>query len=116
MEASSAPDVLAGYESGGFFCEMTGKPDEDAGFTRAIRERLAELGLEELRSRAGDAELELYNFGITFTVYTQKEAIDRILPFDVIPRVISSADWQTLENGVIQRVAALNLFLHDVYH
>src|SRR5690606_35881057 len=63
-----------------------------------------------------DAELELYSFGITFTVYTQKDAIDRILPFDVIPRVISAETWKTVERGVIQRVTALNLFLQDIYH
>ena len=109
-------DPLAGYQPGPFFCEMVGGAERDAGFTAPIRERLARLGLGELRKRSGDAELELYNFGITFTVYTQKDAIDRILPFDVIPRVISAEDWATIESGVIQRVQAINLFLWDVYH
>lgn len=69
-----------------------------------------------LRRRANDAERELYNLGITFTVYTDRDAIDRILPFDVIPRILSRRDWETIETGVKQRIEALNLFLHDIYH
>ena len=55
------------------------------------------------------------NRGIGFTVYGQEEGLERIFPFDLIPRVIPSAEWDRLSRGVIQRVRALNLFLHDVY-
>ena len=68
------------------------------------------------KRRAELAERELYNLGITFTVYSDQDVIDRILPFDVIPRLLSPADWQVIETGSKQRVKALNLFLHDVYH
>ena len=54
--------------------------------------------------------------GITFTVYSDATAIDRILPFDCIPRIISASDWAMLERGVRQRVSALNLFLADIYN
>ncbi|MBU2532815.1 MAG: circularly permuted type 2 ATP-grasp protein, partial [Alphaproteobacteria bacterium] len=81
-----------------------------------IRDRLAKLDLATLVQRAGEAENELFNLGITFTVYSDNDAIDRILPFDVLPRIISAADWQIIEDGVKQRVKALNLFLWDVYH
>ncbi|MFC5308079.1 circularly permuted type 2 ATP-grasp protein [Azospirillum picis] len=90
--------------------------DLPAEHTALIRQRLAALDFEELRRRAQDAERELYNLGITFIVYSDKDAVDRILPFDVIPRVISAPEWSHLEAGVKQRVAALNLFLHDIYH
>ena len=116
METRNLTGPLSGYDPQGFFCEMTGGPNHPSSFALPIVERLAHLNLGELRDRAHDAELELFNFGITFTVYSQKDAIDRILPFDVIPRVISAADWATLERGVIQRVTASNLFLWDVYH
>ncbi|NIA67009.1 circularly permuted type 2 ATP-grasp protein [Pelagibius litoralis] len=95
---------------------MLGGQHAPAEHTLRIQDRLSALDLGDLRGRARDAELELYSFGITFTVYTQKDAIDRILPFDVIPRVISSEDWNTIEAGVTQRVRALNLFLWDIYH
>jgi uncharacterized circularly permuted ATP-grasp superfamily protein len=115
MAAAEDAGLLAGYDQEGYFCEMFGPPGERPALTEPIRERLGRLELEELQARARDAELELFNFGITFTVYTQKDAIDRILPFDVIPRVISPADWQTIEDGIVQRVTAINLFLGDLY-
>ena len=77
----------------------------------AIRERLGRMSLAELQRRAELAERELFNLGITFTVYSERNAIDRILPFDVIPRVLTAADWRTIESGVKQRVQAINLFL-----
>jgi uncharacterized circularly permuted ATP-grasp superfamily protein len=111
MDEVTGRSVLDGYDAAGFFCEML---RSDA--TQPIRERLGRLSIDALQRRALDAEAELYNLGITFTVYSDKDAIDRILPFDVIPRVLSAAEWNTVETGVIQRVAALNLLLHDVYH
>lgn len=108
--------LLDSYDPNDFYCEMLGKDSSLAAHTKPVRYRLGQLPVDELRDRARDAELELYNFGITFTVYTQKEAIDRILPFDVIPRVISAKDWAFLERGVEQRVTALNCFLWDIYH
>lgn len=83
---------------------------------KKILKRLDEIEIAALRHRSKDAERELYNLGITFTVYTDRDAIDRILPFDVIPRVLSQKDWAIIDSGVKQRVAALNLFLHDIYH
>jgi uncharacterized circularly permuted ATP-grasp superfamily protein len=110
--------LLSGYDPGDFFCELTSpRPDGDGGQDQAaIIERLHGLDLAQLRQRASEAENELHNLGITFTVYTERDAIDRILPFDVIPRVLTPQEWQKLEDGVIQRVSAINLFLHDIYH
>ncbi|WP_223677918.1 circularly permuted type 2 ATP-grasp protein [Azospirillum agricola] len=90
--------------------------DLPAEHTALIRQRLSGLDFDELRRRAQDVERELYNLGITFIVYSDKDAVDRILPFDTIPRVISAKEWAHLEAGVTQRVTALNLFLHDIYH
>ena len=103
--------ILSDYAAPGLFCELTSAPA-----AAPVRERIAALSIEALHRRAAAAEAELYNLGITFTVYTDKDAIDRILPFDVIPRVLSAAEWQQIETGVIQRVAALNLLLDDLYH
>ncbi|WP_264665364.1 circularly permuted type 2 ATP-grasp protein [Azospirillum fermentarium] len=88
----------------------------EAAHTALIRERLAAIDFDDLRRRAADVERELYNLGITFLVYSEKDAVDRILPFDIIPRVISAQEWAHLDAGVQQRVATLNLFLHDIYH
>ena len=113
---SKPSDLLSSYNPGLYFDELFGAMDLPAEHTALIRQRLAALDFDELRRRAQDAERELYNLGITFIVYSDKDAVDRILPFDVIPRVISAPEWQHLEAGVTQRVAALNLFLHDIYH
>lgn len=110
------PGPFADYDPGGFYCELTSDARDDSGVTAELRRRIATIGLEALRVRAAAAENDLINLGITFTVYSEATAIDRILPFDCIPRVITANEWARIEAGVRQRVAALNLFLHDVYH
>lgn len=109
---SSSP--IGEYDQGDFFCEMLGR--NGLSHTRKIRDQLASMDAATLRRRAKDAERELFNLGITFTVYTDRDAIDRILPFDVIPRILSPKDWEHINTGIQQRVAALNLFLHDIYN
>lgn len=108
--------LLRGYDCGAYYDEYLGLSDASDVSIRALLARLDGMDPEVLRARAQDAERELYNFGITFTVYTQKDAIDRILPFDVIPRVINARDWDHIDRGVKQRVAAMNAFLGDIYN
>ena len=105
------PSILANYDPAGFYCEMLRNAANEP-----IRNRLAALSIDALKLRAAKAEAGLFDQGVTFTVYSDKPAIDRILPFDVIPRVLSAADWRSLESGVMQRVTALNLLLDDLYH
>ena len=81
-----------------------------------VQERLSQFDIKELRHRTSNAETQLYRLGITFTVYSDREAIDRVLPFDVIPRVLTADEWAFIEKGVQQRVKAINLFLWDIYH
>ena len=69
-----------------------------------------------LRKMSSDAEGIFRRLGITFAVYGQEEADERLIPFDVIPRIISAAEWRQLSKGIEQRVRALNAFLYDIYH
>ena len=108
--------ALDGYDPGEFYCELLGSDKQPGRQLAPLWHSLQTSELSSLRQRAADAERELFNLGITFTVYSEKDAIDRILPFDVIPRVLSAASWARIEAGVKQRVTALNLFLHDIYH
>jgi uncharacterized circularly permuted ATP-grasp superfamily protein len=108
--------VLAGYDPGTLFCEMLRSGQQSHPALALLSDRLRQLPICSLQRRAVDAERDLLERGITFTVYSDATAIDRILPFDLIPRVITAEEWCTLEAGVIQRVHALNLFLHDIYH
>ena len=112
---SHLPDPFAGYDSGRFFCEFSPR-EGDAGSSGRLQERIRAIGLDALRTRAAAAENDLLNLGITFTVYSDALAIDRILPFDCVPRVLTAAEWEVMERGVVQRVRALNLFLGDIYN
>lgn len=113
---SDGSDLLTAYDRQNHWCEMFGGDGAPAEHAAMVRTRLGSLTLSDLVRRAEIAERELYNLGITFTVYSERDVIDRILPFDVIPRIISPRDWDIIERGSKQRVAALNMFLHDVYH
>ena len=87
--------VLTDYDPGSLFCEMLrpGQPPHPA--LSMLLDRLRSLPIESLRRRAADAERDLLERGITFTVYSDATAIDRILPFDLIPRVITPDEWHT---------------------
>lgn len=105
-----------GYDQKPFFCELLGTQAQPPKALISIWQRLQSLDVDTLARRAAEAEQELFNLGITFTVYNEKDTIDRILPFDVIPRIITADEWKVINSGVIQRVRALNLFLWDIYH
>lgn len=70
----------------------------------------------ELLKKAAQAEELFRKTGITFAVYGQEEAEERLIPFDIVPRIISGTEWTRLSRGIEQRVRAMNAFLHDVYH
>ncbi|KXV74805.1 hypothetical protein AD953_10080, partial [Acetobacter malorum] len=111
-----AAGIFAAYDVPDFFCELMNRKDGIPPALQDVKNRLAHFSLADLRHRTTAAEAQLYRLGITFTVYSDREAIDRVLPFDVIPRVITAAEWDHIERGVQQRVQAINLFLHDIYH
>lgn len=69
-----------------------------------------------LRRKSAASEAFFRRTGITFNVYGREEAAERLIPFDIIPRVISAREWSRLERGIEQRVRAINAFLHDIYH
>ena len=69
-----------------------------------------------LRTKARDAENFFRRTGITFAVYGEEEASERLIPFDIVPRIISGREWARLSRGIEQRVRAINAFLHDIYH
>ena len=69
-----------------------------------------------LAQKAQDAESVFRRTGITFAVYGEEEAAERLIPFDIIPRIISAHEWTRLSQGIEQRVMALNAFLDDIYH
>ena len=102
--------LLSGYDANGYYCELLGAPNRDHPVVELIERQLSTISESELRSRASAAESDLFDMGVTFTVYSENSAIDRVLPFDLIPRVLTASEWATIESGVVQRVTAINLF------
>src|SRR5256886_14806840 len=81
-----------------------------------LLQRFTELTEGEFDRKRDLAELTLLRQGVTFTVYNDAQGTERIFPFDLIPRIISPDEWKKIERGLEQRITALNLFLHDIYH
>ena len=107
---------FSSYENEDFFDEMflpDGTPREG---TRLVKERIESLPDGELLARQAAAERLLLQNGITFNVYSDNAATEKIFPFDIIPRVVEAAEWDWIERGLKQRVYALNLFIDDIYH
>ena len=104
------------YTPNGFFCELLGGKTSAEQEIQDLFGRIRVNSFDDLARRAKAAENELSDLGITFTIYSQREAIDRILPFDIIPRVLAASDWRVIETGIKQRVTATNQFLWDIYH
>ncbi len=103
------------YSSGDSFDELItpgGRARTGAG---KIVQYLRGLSDEDLRERRDAAELAMHVMGITFTVYSEGGGIDRAWPFDIIPRIISAREWRTIDEGLQQRVQALNMFIADLY-
>ena len=100
----------------GTWNELLDELGEPRPAATALVETLRSLGLSELRARQDQADLDILTMGITFTVYSDGEGIDRAWPMDVIPRVIDAAEWRMIEAGLIQRLVALNRFIDDLYN
>ena len=101
--------------SAGVFDEMTLADGSSRAVYRRVAQWLETSPPDLLAARRAQAELMFRRIGITFAVYGDKDAAERLIPFDIIPRLIARSEWNVLEAGLIQRVKAINLFLADVY-
>jgi uncharacterized circularly permuted ATP-grasp superfamily protein len=98
------------------FDEMTGPCGGVRPAYRELALWLKETPADALEYRRQEAELLFRRIGITFAVYGEADSTERLIPFDVIPRILAGREWTLLEKGLTQRVKALNMFLSDVYH
>lgn len=103
------------YEPGDFYDEMFVRAGQPRPETRLLVETLERLPADELHQRQTAIQNMLMRLGATFNVYYEGQNTERILPFDIIPRIVTAAEWASLERGLKQRIHALNLFLQDVY-
>jgi uncharacterized circularly permuted ATP-grasp superfamily protein len=110
------PPPFAGYELDRAYDEMFDSSGEPREHYRALHDSLKSLPGEELAQRKQTADLSFLHQGITFTVYGREEGTERIFPHDLVPRILTGGEWAVIEQGLSQRITALNLFLKDIYH
>ncbi|PYE85954.1 circularly permuted type 2 ATP-grasp protein [Pseudoroseicyclus aestuarii] len=103
-------------QSSGTFDEMWGRDESLRRPYEGVEGWLSGEDPARLRRKQREAEDLFRLTGITFNVYGREEAAERLIPFDIIPRIISGREWSRLSRGIEQRVRAINAFLHDIYH
>jgi uncharacterized circularly permuted ATP-grasp superfamily protein len=96
--------------------EMFSAPGELHRHYELLLDHFSSLPADELQRRKQAADLSFLNQGITFTVYGRQEGTEKIFPYDLLPRIITAAEWSKVEHGLMQRITALNLFLKDIYN
>ena len=119
--SDAAPAMFGGYDTGGIYDEMFDADGSTRPHYGDVHQQLLALDDAALARRRRMADMSFRNQGITFTVYsaaggeTDRNNIERTLPFDLAPRIIPHEEWETIEKGLAQRIRALNLFIRDVY-
>jgi uncharacterized circularly permuted ATP-grasp superfamily protein len=108
--------VFKEYQTEGFYDEMFDADGTPRGAARLLFERITIVGDTELRRYQQAAEQALFRMGITFNVYGDAAGTEKIFPFDIIPRIVPAGEWMQIDQGLRQRVHALNIFINDIYH
>jgi uncharacterized circularly permuted ATP-grasp superfamily protein len=116
MMMESPLNMLQDYLPNGFFDEMSTALNDVRKHYRKFLSRFVGLTPDDFEQKRRAVDLAFLRQGITFNVYGDSQGTERIFPFDLVPRIIPACEWEQLERGLIQRITALNLFLHDIYH
>ncbi|GAC1358708.1 MAG: circularly permuted type 2 ATP-grasp protein [Acidobacteriaceae bacterium] len=109
------PEALERYFLDGAYDEMLTSEGEVRPQYASVLAAFGKISTEEFDRHKQSADLSFLTQGITFNVYGDNRGAERIFPYDLMPRVITKAEWEHIERGLTQRITALNLFLHDVY-
>ena len=104
------------YNPGNFYDEYFEKSGQPRAEVKKLIDQISSFPNKELADRQKAAEAAFMQMGITFGVYGDQKGLEKIFPFDIIPRIINASDWDLIDRGVKQRVFALNQFIHDVYN
>ena len=111
-----AKHPLDAYDHGGFFDEMLNGDGAVREHYRRFCDLFRGLTPKEFEIKRQSVDIAFLRQGVTFNVYGDSAGTEKIFPFDLLPRVIPAKEWEHLERGLAQRITALNLFLHDIYH
>lgn len=104
------------YQLDGFFDEMIASQNQAREGNEIVKNKIDGISIEELQLKQKAAESSMINMGITFNVYSEEGGTERIIPIDIIPRVINANEWDELQKGLVQRITALNMFVQDIYN
>src|SRR5580700_3709752 len=115
-KSQPAKRLLEHYAASGFFDEMVDEQGQIRPHYQQFKELFQALTKKEFENKRQSIDLAFLRQGITFNVYGDSAGAEKIFPFDLLPRIIPSSEWEKLERGLVQRITALNLFLHDIYH
>ena len=113
MMQSSKTSVTATVAA---FNEMQDDRGQIGQHYRKLNDWLGEMPTERLAQKRADADMLFRRMGITFAVYGENAGAERLIPFDIVPRILTAVEWRRLSRGLAQRVQALNAFLSDIYH
>ena len=108
--------LLDGYDKEDFFDEMFTDESSVRRHYQLAMDRFQRLDTVEFKRKQTAVDLAFMRGGVTFTVYNDNQGTERIFPFDLMPRIIPAKEWDVIERGLVQRLTALNMFLHDIYH
>ncbi len=116
LPPSALPERFKNYATEGFYDEMIGTGSAIQPHYQKFAKHFGPITPEEFEARRQSVDLAFLRQGITFNVYGDSKGAERVFPFDLVPRIIPAQEWEHLEAGLVQRITALNLFLHDIYH
>ena len=114
-KSNNCPPMFTRYRLDDFHDEMISGKGDIRTWYQFFTQSMSNLGFTEVVQRQKAAERAFMSMGITFNVYRDGAGIERIFPFDIIPRIIDTKEWQHIETGLTQRINALNLFIQDIY-
>ena len=95
---------LEAYDPEEFYDELFVAPGKPRSQAESLIKLIQKLGIEQLEQHRQTAEIALFKLGVTFNVYNDNQGVERIFPFDIIPRIIAAQEWQWLETGLKQRI------------
>ncbi|MBE9170006.1 circularly permuted type 2 ATP-grasp protein [Pleurocapsales cyanobacterium LEGE 06147] len=107
--------LLDAYDPENFYDELFSAKGQPRPEAASLVKWMKQVGEEALQQHRKTAQIALYKLGVTFNVYNDDRGVEKIFPFDIIPRIISAREWEWIEKGLKQRITALNLFLQDIY-
>jgi uncharacterized circularly permuted ATP-grasp superfamily protein len=114
-QKAECPPMFTRYRCDDFYDEMVCETGDIRSWYQFFTDSMSNLGFGEMVHRQRAAEKAFMSMGITFNVYRDGAGVERIFPFDIIPRIIGTQEWDKIERGLTQRINALNLFIRDIY-